>query len=129
MRVADRKFLTLHERVLSIAKCVSHATQHLFKPKKQIRITTRERYALVLTQMSTLVLTLKRLYLSIISGGRYIMVVYFSYVSKTSSMASSPIPACYKVAVLAEPKSHNLNFLLCSKMFSTLISLCAIGGC
>ena len=74
-------------------------------------------------------------YLSIISGGLYISVVFFSY-----SSYALPMAFCFKsVGKLfissqyiklslsyALPKSATLNFWCFKRMFSTLRSLCAI---
>jgi len=67
------KFLTLHEGVLGVTKCEGDTADHL-----DIEREFFKKRLLRLTQISTLVVTLLLLYLSIISGGLYIIVVYFS---------------------------------------------------
>ena len=77
-------------------------------------------------QTSACVSTTYFMYLSIISGGLYIIVVYFS---KSSIMSSRWLAVHYdgsSVLVLADPKSQSLKLLPPSRMFSTLMSLCAI---
>ena len=70
--------------------------------------------------------TLNFLYLSIISGGLYISVVYFSNSSNISSISFWLVFVKFKVFYEALPKSQSLNFLLWSRTFSILMSLWAI---